>query len=264
MLLRAAAGAFLACAVVFMATSGAARADAASGGRGVVVVAVGDDATPAARPLALAVYRDAGLRPAVDDATARILVGEPAAEDAAPKLKDLAALRASLARPTDAAGEGDPAVTGEVVTRRLLASMGGEAHAALVVAVTMRAGRPSARALRVATSAYEGVEIGATASTAADGTVSFTWPGAVLTLHTLLPQESAAPARAAAAPRKAVSKAPPARDTSDKPKDRSLWSSPWFWVGLGAVVATGVTVFVVTNEVKDDGGTVHLDGRVPR
>jgi len=263
MVLRAAVGAFLASAVVFAGATGTARADAPSLGKGVVVVAVGDDATPAARPLALVVYRDAGLRPAVDDATARVLVGEPPADDAAPKLKDLAALRASLARPAESADGGEPAASGELVTRRLLASMGGEAHAALVVAVTMRAGRPSARALRVATSAYEGVEIGATSSTAADGSISFTWPGAVPTLHTLLPEPAAAPPRPTPAP-KAVSKAPPPRDASDKPRDRSFWSSPWFWVGLGAVIATGVTVFVVTNEVKDDAGTIHLDGRVPR
>src|SRR5262245_4738244 len=52
--------------------------------RGAVIVALGDDAAAAARPLAVAVYRDRGLRPDIDDATARVLAGEPVPEGTAP------------------------------------------------------------------------------------------------------------------------------------------------------------------------------------
>src|SRR5436190_13147696 len=106
MLSRPAAGALLASA---LALTGTARAEPTAS-RGAVVVSIGDDAAPAARPLALEVYRDASLRPSVDDATARVLAGEPPPEAAAPRLKDLAALRGSLARPPGGDGA-DPAAS---------------------------------------------------------------------------------------------------------------------------------------------------------
>jgi hypothetical protein len=257
MLPRPAAGALLASALVL---AGTARAEPTAS-RGAVVVSIGDDATPAARPLALEVYRDASLRPAVDDATARVLAGEAPPETASPRLKDLAALRASLAHP--ATGDGADPAASDLVTRRLLAGVGTDAHATLVVAVTMQAGRPTARALAVASSSWQGVEIGATATAAADGSTAFTWPGAVTTLRALVPKEAAAPAPAPR-PKAAPPRAAPTKESPERAKDRSFWTSPWFWVGLGAVVATGVTVFVVTKAVQDDSGSIHVDGRVPR
>jgi hypothetical protein len=63
----------------------------ASGPAGVVVVAL-PGATGAAWPLARDVYATAGLRPsAIDEGRARVLCGEPAAPDATPDLRDLAA-----------------------------------------------------------------------------------------------------------------------------------------------------------------------------
>jgi hypothetical protein len=251
---------------------------AAADVRGAVVVAVGDDAAAAARPLALALYRDPALRPSIDDATARVLAGEPVPgnlpADRTARLRELASLRISLAQPSAPPPSADdpnaPAASSDVVSRRLLSGIGAETRAKLVVTVTLRDDRPVARALRVSTASFEGVEIGATMQTAADGTKSYLWPGAAETLRGLLPT-SGHDGRAAAATGTAAK--PAARTgtgpspfatpgSGDRGKSGSFWSSPWFWVALGGVVATGVTVFVVANEVQDDGGVVHLRGKV--
>src|SRR5690349_916991 len=74
--------------------------------RGAIVVAVSDDAGPAARALAHEVYRDPALRPVIDEATARVLTGDVAAapsatspQPASPtdKIAEIAALRSSIA-----------------------------------------------------------------------------------------------------------------------------------------------------------------------
>jgi hypothetical protein len=265
------------------AVAGAASADGApprpaptTTAAGAVVVAVGDDAAAAARPLALALYRDAALRPSIDDATARVLAGEPVPAnlpaDRTARLRELASLRISLAQPPAPPSADDPSAppaSSDVVSRRLLAGIGAETRAKLVVTVTLRADRPVARALRVSTASFEGVEIGATMQTAADGTKSYLWPGAPETLRGLLPtagndgRAAAGGARAKPVARTGPGPSPFATPGSgDRGKSGSFWSSPWFWVALGGVVATGVTVFVVANEVQDDGGVVHLRGKV--
>src|SRR4051794_22323945 len=96
----------------------APAAPPAAAPRGAIVVAVGDDAAAAARSLAFDAYRDADLRPPIDDATARVLAGGAPADDASPRLKEIAELRGSIAR----AGS-------DLVARRLLASLGAELSA---------------------------------------------------------------------------------------------------------------------------------------
>ena len=99
----------------------------------MIVVAIGD-AGPAARALAMEVYRDGELRPPIDEATARVLAGDAPVEAAAARLKEIAELRASVARAPE-----------DLVRRRLLASIGTDLGAAMVVTVTIDAGRPVAR-----------------------------------------------------------------------------------------------------------------------
>ena len=73
------------------------------------MVAVGEGATEAARPLAHDVYREEALRPAVDDATARALIGEPLAKDAkdaAPKLAEFVEFKLSGSTPDVTAAAG--------------------------------------------------------------------------------------------------------------------------------------------------------------
>jgi hypothetical protein len=243
--------------------------------RGAIVVAVGEGATEAARPLAHDVYREEALRPAIDDPTARALIGEPLAKDAAPKLAELAEIRASIARSgSDAAA------------RRRLASIGEGARARIVVTVAMEGGRPVAKVLRVETKTFESVELGATVETPAAGEAQtvkfFRWPGAVATLLPLASASRAAPSKssaretAPAAPKgtaKPVSPGP-VRTTTPKPaappskpapvEDRPAWKSPWFWATLGGVAAAGLAAFGIAKAVETDDGLVRLQGRVAK
>jgi hypothetical protein len=127
-----------------------------------------------------------------------------------------------------------------------------------VIAVSMEAGRPVAKVLRVASAAYEGIELGATIETAGDGTREFQWPGAAASLRGLLSPPPEAPK---AAPSKPLATSP-ARPAPAAPKEqKSFGSSPWFWGALGGVAAVGLTVFVLSKTVGKPG-TIHLDGRV--
>jgi hypothetical protein len=249
-------------------------APAAAAARGAIVVAVGEGATEAARPLAHDVYREEALRPAVDDATARALIGEPLAKDAPPKLIELAEIRASIARSgSDAAA------------RRLLASLGEGARARIVVTVAMEGGRPVAKVLRVETRAFENVELGATVETpAASQTPAakiIRWPGAVVTLLPLASTAAAAEAKSPAAPSgdaaagttkttKTTSAGPvrPTPNSAPKPaapkpvEAQPAWKSVWFWATLGGVAAAGLAAFGIAKAAESDDGLVRLQGRV--
>jgi hypothetical protein len=223
--------------------------------RGAVVVALSDDAGPAARALAHEVYRDPALRPGIDEATARVLTGGAAAAATTPpedgKIAEITALRGSIV-----------ASTMDITTRHLLASLGSSLGADLVVAVSLDGGHAVARALHSGTASYERVELGASVETAADGGRSFLWPGAAVALHGMLPAPPAPPpksepAKPAAKPFEAPKPAPKAELSDQRP----AWKSPWFWAAIGGVAAVGVTVFVLA---KTTGGNsmVHLDGSV--
>ena len=225
--------------------------------QGAVVVALSDDAGPAARALAHEVYREPALRPSIDEATARVLTGDAAAADpqaAAPsaRLAEIAALRSSIA-----------ASVTDITTRHLLASLGATLRADLVVAVSLDGGHAMARVLHTGTASYERVELGAGVEIAADGARSFKWPGAAATLRGLLPAPPEP--KPAPEPSKPVVKAPePAKPAPKTPlsDQRPAWQSPWFWAALGGVAAVGVTVFVLAKTSSNNTGTIHLDGSV--
>src|SRR5262249_28817581 len=151
--------------------------------RGAIVVAATDEASKAARALAFDVYRDAVLRPGIDDATARALVGEPLAEQPPQKLKDIVELRASIA-----------AHAGDATGRRLLASLASDSGAELVVLVSLEGGRPVAKVLRSATATFERVELGATIETPESGAPVVRWPGATALLEGFLAKPPLVPA----------------------------------------------------------------------
>jgi hypothetical protein len=207
------------------------------------VVAVGDGAGPAARALAMEVYRDPQLRPPIDETTARVLAGDPPAADAPARLKEVAELRAAVGK-----------AASEVIARRLLASLGAEMGAPLVVSVALDGGRPVARALRSTGAVLERVELGATVETAADGARTYRWPGATTTLRGLL-GVGEAPAEALR-PVAQTQKAPPA-----PPEPKPFYKSPWFWGTAGVVAAAGITVLVLSR-TQGGPGDVHLTGRV--
>jgi hypothetical protein len=271
MLFRAAAAALLTASLVFTAGAGAAFAQdprppetpPAAGApapppaapdatvspsppkaepHGVIVVAASDGANPAARALAIEVYRDAALRPPIDEAAARVLAGDKPGADAPTSLREVAELRATVAR-----------AESDVVSRRLLASIGTELGAPVVVTVALDAGRPVARVLRVTGAAFERVELGATIETASDGSKIYRWPGATATLRGLLgiaPEPVPEPLRPVA---------PHAPEAPAAP--RPWYKSPWFWGTAGVVAAAGITVLVLS---RTTGGpaNVHLTGKV--
>ncbi len=233
-----------------------AAAPTRTAAHGAVVVALSDDAGPAARALAHEVYREPALRPSIDEATARALTGDAAPatpEGAGPsaKLAEIIALRSSIAT----------SVT-DITTRHLLASLGSSLRADLVVAVSLDGGHAMARVLHAGTASYERVELGAGVEIAADGARSFKWPGAAATLRGLLP----APPEPKPSPEasKPVAKAPEHAKRAPKPPlsdQRPAWQSPWFWAALGGLAAVGTTVFVLS-KTANSTSSIHLVGSV--
>jgi hypothetical protein len=233
--------------------------------RGAIVVAVGDDASPAARALALEVYRDAGLRPAIDEATARVLAGGAPAAGAPAKLQEIADLRGSIARARDGvASDPKPLAGSEVISRRLLDSLATELGAGLVVAVSIKDGRPVARVLRRGAAAFEPTELGATTETAADGTSSIHWAGSIAFLSALAPAPPV-PAPPPAEPTTGALK-PLATPLAPTPwlapaEAKPIWKSLWFWGALAGVAAVGVGVFAISKATQSSDN-VHLQGTV--
>jgi hypothetical protein len=234
-----------------IASFGMANAHAetpAPASRGALVVALGTNATAATKALARDVYRDERLQPNVDEATARVLAGEPVAADAAPSLQSLARVRESLPAGPDDLGA------------KLIAAIGQERRAEIVVAVSMTADRPTARVIRVVSAKYESVILEGTIERGEGDVVRYSWPGATTILHRLF---IAAPAaqppqpHGPIAPRKVESAPPLPAD-----KGSSWYKSPWFWGPLGAVVATGAAILIASQVTKDDVDTVRLRGRV--
>jgi hypothetical protein len=247
-----------------------------------VVVAAADGVGPAAKALALDLYADPDLRPSVDDATARVLAGEAPPEGAPPKLKEIAELRASIVRaltapsppPAAPGAPGTPASPpSDLVARRLLASLGTELGAVLVVPVSMDGTRPVARALRTGTATFERIELGPSVEIAPDGARTYRWPGAAATLHGLLPvvpppppapappplgPEAAKPAPPAPlAPKAEAAPAAPAA-----PASTPFYKSPWFWGSVGGAVAVGLGVFAISKATGSSSSNVHLMGKV--
>jgi hypothetical protein len=214
------------------------------------VVAVDAEAGPAARALAKEVYREAALRPSLDEFTAKLLTGDAATEARATgKLKELAEIRAAIAR----AGS-------EAASRHLLASLGSELSAVLVVAVSLDGDRPLARALRTQSAAFEGAPLAGLRTTLEYGSIVYSWPGATTTLLALFP--SSGPLKPTAEP----STGGPLKSSKKPTKEGSkegppFWASPWFWGTVGGVTAVGITVFILS-KTTSNRGAVHIDGTV--
>jgi len=230
---------------------------------GAVVVAVNDDAGPAAKALAHEVYREPSLRPGIDEATARVLTGDvtPAPATLDPATPPPTAAAARLAEITALRGSIAASVT-DITTRHLLASLGTSLRADLVVAVSLDGGHAVARVLHAGTASFEHVELGASVEVAADGARTFVWPGAATTLRGFLPAPPAPPVTEAPKP---AAKPPAALISKPKPElsdQRPVWKSPWFWAALGGVATVGITVFVLSKTTGNTPNTVHLDGSV--
>jgi hypothetical protein len=240
--------------------SSPARADER---QGAVILARNAEALPAAKALARTAYRDRQVRPAIDESTARILIGEPQGEGASAKAVELA----EVARTALAQSDG-------TIATRLLSSLGRDLEVELVVVVELWDTGPQARVLAVSEGRFLPLVLSPKVSLpppppeAPPGPPAaplFDWSGATRVLrglaHPPAPSHlgpSVAPAEAHARP------APPAPSPpDDKGKfGRNLLTSPWFWGGLAAVVTVGVTVLVLSQTALNEPDTVILDGRI--
>lgn len=285
MLSRRSIGALLSFTALVLGTQDVAGA-AETASSGVVVVAVGNDAKQAALTLAREVYADSALLFPVtplSDAWAQVLLGEAWPKDAAPSVIELAKVRQELG-----ASDSDAA------KRRLLASIGLELKAELVVSVHREGERAFARILRSKSAAYEALELDAIAEKDAKGEALYRFPDALPKLKGLLARSAQAledtapaassavtaalkspPAPPSAAPPPLVPKrTAPAQSASKTPLNKSpakpvpepepAWKSTWFWVALGGAAALGLTAFGIAKATESDGNTVHLGGTVSK
>jgi len=267
--------------VLFVGLSGSvARADdpahparATDPEHGLAVMGLGS-AVDAAWPLARAVYADAGLRPTtLDEAHARVLVGEPVAESSSTDLRDLAETRAAI--------HGDDAAS-----RRLLASIASSLHVKGIVVVDAGSAvdpRPAARVYVTSAGAYDAVRYESDRPapvTWGNGTGAVRWSGAVLALKrgfaeapalapaAVSPSVDAANGKPANGKPGVIAMSPtgavPAAVNKDngKSSSRPFYQSPWFWAAAGAALfAAGAVYFATRNDGSDN---IQLQVQVPR
>jgi hypothetical protein len=232
---------------------------------GLVVLGLGK-AVDVAWPLARAVYSDASLRPTtLDEAHARVLVGEPAGDAATAELRDLGDLRAAI--------HGD-----DGASRRLLESIALALHVKGVVVVEAGAtpgARPAARVFVTTLQAYEAVRYEPDPSppvTWGDGQGAQTWGGAVVALRRGFgdtpPDVPASPsASASLTPTVSVLALHPVPNSAPvdkgKPSSRAFYQSPWFWAAAGAALFAAGAVYLATrNDSTSDN--IQLQVQVPK
>jgi len=268
-------GLMLLAALLAVAVGGPARADEPvrsarvdDAQHGLAVVGMGAS-VDLAWPLARAVYADASLRPTtLDEAHARVLVGEPAGEGATAELRDLADLRAAI--------HGDDAAS-----RQLLQSIGLSLHVKGVVVVqpgVSPGARPAARVFVTTSNAYDAVLYEADPSapvTWGTGTGPATWGGAVQALRrgfaeapavSVSAPVAAAPVAGGASPgavRGLASVGAGSRATDKGAGSQvAFYQSPWFWAAAGAALfAAGAVYFATRNDGSDN---IQLQVQVPK
>jgi hypothetical protein len=235
-------------------------AEAQGDQHGLVVLGLGAS-LDAAWPLARAVYADASLRPVtLDEAHARVLVGETPGAASTADLRDLADTRAAI--------HGDDAAS-----RRLLASIALALHVKGVLVVESGASpesRATARVFVTTAGAYDAVRYEADTPapvTWGNGASAVTWHGAVTALHRGFADVAAPSASAPNVPPLAthavVQPTTPAEGKAgDAGKARAFYQSPWFWAAAGAAVfAAGAVYFATRNDGTDN---IQLQVQVPK
>ncbi len=192
----------------------------------------------AAKALARSVYGDATLRPSIDETMARVLVGEASATDKNAERAEVAAVVASLSGVKD-----------DRVRARLLYSLGRDLNAQMVLLVSAAAAGPTARVVRVAQKRFSSVTLVAKPGPGGEG---WDWSDATVIARGLL-----------TAPPPGPLSQPRGPNVEGEPDDGiEFYESPWFWTGVGLVVAAGTVVFILTQTGVDDAQTVNLKGTV--
>ena len=239
--------------------------EAPSDQHGLAVLGLGSS-LDAAWPLARAIYADASLRPAMlDEAHARVLVGEPPGDTGTAELRDLSDTRAAI--------HGDDAAS-----RRLLSSIALALRVKGILVVEAPGttnGHATARVFVTAPGAYDAVTYDSDPPapvTWGSGKSAVTWNGAVQAIRRGFadtpppppaPVVVAAPALATHAIDAKVNVAPRAGETTDQPKtSRAFYQSPWFWAAAGAALfAAGAVYFATRNDGADN---IQLQVQVPK
>ena len=130
------------------------------------------------------------------------------------------------------------------------------------VAVSVRADKPVARVLSVATGAFAPLEFSGAIEPQPDGPPRVKWTNVAGLLATLLGKPGAGTGVPGAGTGAGTGVKPgPLAPKKDEEPTRSFWTSPWTWAGIGVVVAAGVVVFAVS-QTQNDGGGLRLQGRV--
>jgi hypothetical protein len=233
------------------------------GPRGLVVLAEGSSVAPA-WALARVIYGDPGLLPpGLDEARARVLVGESPATDAPKAVQDLAETRGAI--------HGDDAPS-----RSLLVAIASSLHAKGVLVVTLdEAQKPSARVFVATSGAFDAVvyQPDASAPTApvtwGSAAPIVTWTSAANALHRGFADASASAPPVTPALTQGGTPAPSATQTGIAPTDgekpkgsRPFYTSPWFWGAIGAAAFAGLAFFFATRDSSDPN--IQLQVQVPK
>jgi hypothetical protein len=242
----------------------------------------------AAWALAKEVYAHRSLRPAeLDEARARVLVGQNAPSGAADSVRDVAEERAGVHGDDGASRallrtiasqlgvraivvvEGSPA--GAPFARVFLAESGSFDAAQYAAdardprdAAPSAAASPSAPAIAPADGgapgdAYAASDGGSPVIAPAPSPPIPRWSGTVASLERAFGD---APAVALQAPALATAEIPPPKAPATEGGSRPFYASPWFWGAVGAAVFGGTAVYFATRD--NTTGTIHLELQVPK
>ena len=215
---------------------------------GAIVVAIGAEAQPHARSLARAVYQDAILRPRIDEAAAQVLSGGEPPEGNA-QLERHASVVHALGTTSD-----------EEVQRRLAGSLARDLHARLIVLVTVKAGEPTARVVRMPEERMLAVKLTARKKKSKKDPPEWDWKDATSMMREL--SIGAPPPGPRKKKKDAGGTATKTPESDDSEDDGNLLTSPWFWGGLGLVVTVGATVLILSQTALNEPDVVMIDGRV--
>jgi hypothetical protein len=277
----------LAAALAFPAVPGVARADGASGAAdagtagpasaaaaGIAVLARAG-AEAAGWALAKEVYARPFLRPpALDEARARVLVGDAPASDAPQAVRDLADERATI--------HGD-----DGASRALLRTIASQLGVRAIVVVEPGANEPSVRVFIAETGAFDAaryaadpVPQGAVTLAAAPAAPAASSDGGMAPVAPAIQPPAPPPASPplhwsgtvasldrtygnggpeTRAPALATSPLPP--EAPKTTESRPFYASPWFWGAIGAAAFGGAAVYFATRD--NTTGTIHLDLQNP-
>jgi hypothetical protein len=177
----------------------------------------------------------------VDDASARVLCGEPVPPSAPPALRDLADSVAAI--------HGDDAPS-----RAVLDSIARRFAVRAVVVVGVESGQPTARAYLPDVGAFDAAryvpDAGGAQWSAAVTSLTRSFAGAAP------PSPLSGSTRVPALATHAEPPPPPPHPTS-----RPFWQSGWFWGAVGAAAFGAGAVYFATRD--NTSSTIHLEMQVP-